>query len=170
MTIGQEFAHELKLEAEVTRLYLTKVPFDHLDFQPSEKSETLGRLAVHVAEILAWWNAVIDANQLDFMDFKPKEFKSNEALLAYFDELLDEAYAALQRVQDDALNKDWSMCHGNEIYFTLPKRQVLRLFCMNHFIHHRAQLGVYLRCLEVSLPASYGPSADDFDVILTRKF
>ena len=95
MRIGQELLQELISEAEVTRRFLEKVPFDKLDYKPTEKSEELGRLAVHVAEIIAWWNSVVETDRLDFIDFNPKEFTSNEELLTYFDELLESAKKAL---------------------------------------------------------------------------
>jgi uncharacterized damage-inducible protein DinB len=73
-------------------------------------------------------------------------------------------------MKDEEFSKEWSMKHGDEILFTLQKKQVARLFCMNHLIHHRAQLGVYLRILGIDVPATYGPSADDEDVILIEPF
>ena len=78
MTIGQELWQELQLEAAVTRRYLENVPFDKLNFQPTEKSEKLGRLAVHVAEIMAWWKSCTNDDSLDFLHFEPKEFTSKE--------------------------------------------------------------------------------------------
>ncbi len=170
MTIGKELLQELNLEASVTRKYLESIPFDKLDYKPSEKSETLGRLAIHVAEILAWWTSVIETNELDFAGFEPAEIKSREALLMYFDKLLQEASQSLSTAEDAEFKKDWSMRHGEELYFTLPKKQVARLFCMNHFVHHRSQLGMYLRMLGIPVPATYGPSADDGDVALINRF
>ena len=122
--------------------------FDEIDFQPTEKSEKLGRLAIQVAEIIAWWKHVIDNDKLDFENFEPKDFKTTDELLLYFDDLLTDANFSLSRVADKELNNNWSMTHGEETYFTLPKKQVLRLFCMNYLIHHRGQLGVYLRLLD----------------------
>lgn len=170
MTIGQEFLMELALEATVTRRYLANVPFDKKDFQVAEKSEKLGRLAIHVAEIIAWWTSCVKTDRLDFLGFKPKPIQSTEELLAYFDDLLAEAKTGLATVTDEELEKDWSMTYGKEILFTLPKKQVMRIFCMNHLIHHRAQLGVYLRLLDITVPAAYGPSADDDEVLLADKF
>lgn len=167
MTIGQAFLQELSVEAAVTRRYLESVPFDKADFQPTEKSERLGRLAIHVAEIVAWWTACLEQDTLDFMGFKPKDIKSTEELLAYFDGLLADAKNTLLTVKNEEFAKDWSMTYGDDILFTLPKKQVARIFCMNHFIHHRAQLGVYLRMLDIPVPATYGPSADDDKVLLT---
>lgn len=170
MTIGQELLQELTLEAAVTRRYLESVPFDRLDYKPAEKSETLGRLAVHVAEIVAWWTDCIDNDRLDFIDFEPKDVNSTEELLTYFDRLLSDAKRSLSAVKDEELAKEWSMTHGDDILFTLPKRQVVRLFCMNHLVHHRSQLGVYLRLLDIPVPATYGPSADDDNVLLISPF
>ncbi len=170
MTIGQELLMELTLEAEVTRRFLASVPFDKTEFQPTEKSEKLGRLSIHIVEIVAWWKQIVENNKLDFKDFEPKAIKITDELLSYFDDLLVDAKKALSEVADEELNNEWSMTHGEEIYFTLPKKQVLRLFCMNHLVHHRSQLGVYLRMLDIPVPATYGPSADDFEMILTNKF
>jgi uncharacterized damage-inducible protein DinB len=170
MTIGQELLKELTLEAEVTRLYLATVPFDRLDYQPTEKSETLGRLAIHVAEIIAWWSSCIENDKLDFIDFEPKDIKTKEELLSYFDNLLAAAKTSLQNAKDEVFEKEWSMTYGDEILFSLPKKQVARLFCMNHLIHHRAQLGMYLRLLDFPVPATYGPSADDDTVLLVNPF
>ncbi len=170
MTQGQELLQELTLEAEVTRRFLERVPFDKAEFKPHEKSEQLGHLAIHVAEIIAWWKECIKNYELNFVDFKQKEIKSTEELLEYFDGLLSEAKKALSKVTDDELDKDWSMTHGDAVLLTLPKKQVLRIFCMNHLVHHRSQLGTYLRQLNVPVPAAYGPSADDEDVILIKPF
>ena len=136
------------MEAAVTRRFLEHVPFDRLEFQPTEKSEPLGRL--------------------DFTHFQPRVFTSSTALLSYFDSLLADAKRALAVVDDAQFSKPWSMTHGGEVLFTLPKKQVARLFCMNHLVHHRSQLGMYSRLLGVVVPATYGPSADDDSVILIK--
>jgi uncharacterized damage-inducible protein DinB len=145
MTRGQELLQELTLEGEVTRRFLERVPFDKADFKPQEKSEHLNHLAIHVAEIVAWWKECIDNYELNFIDFKQKEIKSTVELLSYFDDLLTSAKKALSEVKDEELEKNWSMTHGEAVLFTLPKKQVLRIFCMNHLVHHRSQLGTYLR-------------------------
>lgn len=170
MTQGEELLQELTLEAAVTRRFLERVPFDKAEFKLHEKSEQLGHLAIHVAEIIAWWKQCIDNYELNFIDFKQKEITSTEELLSYFDGLLTEAKKALSEVKDEELEKDWSMTHGDDILFTLPKKLVLRIFCMNHLVHHRSQLGSYLRQLDIPVPAAYGPSADDEDVILINRF
>ncbi len=161
MNIGEEFWKELQQEAATTRKHLERVSFDKHDYQPHEKSEKLGRLAIHVAEIIAWWSEVINHSELDFIGFEPKSITSTTDLLAYFDKLLEKALSDLKSADDDVFEKDWSMRYGETIYFTLPKKQVIRTFCMNHLVHHRAQLGVYLRLLDIPVPWSYGPSADE---------
>jgi len=170
MSIGQEFLSELVSESEVTRRYLESVPFDKKDFSPAEKSEKLGRLAIHVAEITAWWTSCVKEEQLDFMGFEPKDIQSTAELLVYFDGLLADAKKALSEIKDEEWAKEWSMTYGEDVLFTLPKKQVARIFCMNHLVHHRAQLGVYLRMLDIPLPAVYGPSADDENVTMIRPF
>jgi uncharacterized damage-inducible protein DinB len=170
MTLAQDLLSELQLEASVTRRFLERVPFDKAEFKPHEKSETLGRLAIHVAEIIAWWKECIDNDRLDFADFEPKNIKSTDELLSYFDDLLAKAKTALSGVNDEDLEKHWSMTHGADVLFTLSKKQVLRVFCMNHLVHHRSQLGTYFRQLDIPVPATYGPSADDEDVILVKEF
>lgn len=170
MTLGEEFLKELLLEAEVTRKYLARVPFDKKEFKIHEKSESLGRLAIHIAEILSWWTACIYKDNLDFMGFEPKDIKTTKELLSYFDDLLAEAKKALSEVKDKEFENEWSMTYGDEILFTLTKKQVARIFCLNHWIHHRAQLGIYFRLLGLSVPATYGPSADDEEVTLINRF
>lgn len=170
MPLAQDFLSELKQEAAVTRRYLASVPFDKKDFKPHEKSETLGRLAIHVAEILSWWKACIQSSELNFLGFEPQDIQSTAILLSYFDDLLAEAIAALEGATDADFEEDWSMKYGEEVLFTLSKKEVARKFCMNHLVHHRAQLGVYLRILDVALPAVYGPSADDEVVTLIEPF
>ncbi len=171
MPLTQDLLNELTQEAAVTRKYLASVPFDKAAFQPHEKSEMLGRLAIHVAEILGWWKVCILQDELDFTHFEPKAIQSTDELLTYFDELLLEAKTALQEAKDTELESStWSMRYEDIVYFTLSKKQSLRVFCMNHLVHHRAQLGVYLRLLDIPVPAVYGPSADDDNVLLVAPF
>ena len=114
MTIGQEFLKELSLESQVTRRYLERVPFDKKEFKPAERSESLGRLAIHIAEITAWWTSCVKDAKLDFIDFEPKDIHTTEELLAYFDTLLEEAKATLSKASDEEFEKDWSMTYGED--------------------------------------------------------
>ncbi len=166
MALAQDLINELTQEGAVTRRYLERVPLNRADFKPHENSEALGRLVIHVAEIVAWWRECLVKDELDFINFEPRDITTTEQLLFYFDELLAEAITSLAEAKPEDFDKNWSMRHGEDILFTLPKKQVIRTFCMNHLVHHRAQLGVYLRILNVPVPATYGPSADDDDVLL----
>lgn len=170
MALAQDLLRELSQEAIVTRKYLEKVPFEKQAFKPHEKSEELGRLAIHVAEIVAWWRDCLHKDELDFIDFEPEKIHSTGELLSFFDGLLTEAKDALLQAKEEDFEKPWSMRYGEIVYFTLPKKQVLRIYCMNHLVHHRAQLGVYLRMLDIPVPATYGPSADDDNVTLIDPF
>jgi len=170
MNFLTDIKNELIQEAAVTRKFLAKVDFDKADFKPHSKSENFGRLAIHVAEIIAWWKNVIEQNELNFINFEPADIKTTDALLTYFDFCLNDSVSALENANPDILHKQWSMIDGNGVLFALNKKEVLRKFCMNHLIHHRAQLGVYLRLLDIDVPATYGPSADSMDISLVRKF
>lgn len=158
----ESFIHELKQEAVATRNLLALVPFDKLDFKPHEKSMSLKSLSTHVAEISGWWKECVVNDELDFskMDYKPKEFKTVDELLAYFDDLTEKAISILSNVTEDDLMKPWTMRNAEQIYFTAPKVGVVRTWCLNHLYHHRGQLTVYLRLLDVPLPSVYGPTAD----------
>ena len=170
MNFLEEITNELRQEAGVTRRYLEQVDFGDRNFQPHNNSEKLGRLAIHVAEIIAWWKNILEHEELNFLNFEPKPIDSTEELLTFYDHLCGEAMTSLTKASESQLDKNWSMKYGDEILFTLNKREVLRKFCMNHLIHHRAQLGIYLRMLGKSIPATYGPSADDTNVTLIESF
>ncbi len=170
MPLAQDLLNELKQEAAVTSKYLERVPFEKQNYKPHHKSETLGRLAVHVAEIIAWWKECLMNDELDFIDFVPMSITSTTELLSYFDQLLLEAEKVLSEAKAEIFEKEWTMRNGETVLFTLPKKQVVRTYCMNHLVHHRAQLGIYLRLLEIPVPATYGPSADEDDVITINPF
>ena len=158
----EAFIHEIKQEALSTRQLLALVPFDKLDFKPHPKSMTLKSLSSHVAEISGWWKECLIQDELDFskMNYKPKDLKTVEDLLALHDDLVEKSIVILNSITEDDLMKDWTMRSGEQIYFTAPKVGVVRTWCMNHLYHHRGQLTVYLRLLDVALPATYGTSAD----------
>lgn len=154
---------EILQEAKATRKLLERVPLEKGDYKPHEKSMSLSRLATHVAEIPGWWKECFIHNELDFSvgDFKPKVFNTTDELLSFFDDLMEKATVILQNADDSELDNMWTMRNGEQVYFTMPKFDVVRTWCMNHWYHHRAQLSVYLRMLDVPLPSIYGPSADD---------
>jgi uncharacterized damage-inducible protein DinB len=163
MPINETFIAELQQEAATTKKILERVPLNDPDWKPHEKSMTLGRLAAHVAELSTWVGAALDHDELDFAksDYKPPVVKSAEELTALHDKNIAEAIACLKQHQDEDFMKNWKLRNGETIYFELPKAAVLRSFVFSHMIHHRAQLGVYLRLLNIPLPGSYGPTADE---------
>ncbi len=163
MSLNQSFLAEVLFESANTRKLLERIPFDKADFKPHEKSMSLKRLAVHVTEITGWWKECLTMDQLDFAvgDHKPKEINSVEELLAFHDQLVANAEKILTDTPEAEFFKPWTMRNGETVYFTMLKVQVVRTWCLNHLFHHRGQLTVYLRLLDVPLPGMYGPTADD---------
>lgn len=163
MSIKEPFISELQSEARVTRKLLERVPFSDPAWKPHEKSTPLGRLAVHVAELPGWITMTLNTEELDFAksEYKPTEIHSAEELAALHDKNVAAAAECLNKQSDGDFMKNWTLRSGETIYFTMPKVQVLRGVVYNHLIHHRAQLGVYLRLLNVPLPQMYGPTADE---------
>lgn len=163
MILAKNLISELNQEAANTRKLLVLVPFDKADFKPHEKSMTLLRLASHVAEITGWWKECLLQDELDFAKDSGlrKEYHSTEDIVAWHDELVGKAEHILNNTPDDEFAKPWTMKNGNQVFFTLPKGVVVRSWCLNHLYHHRGQLTVYLRLLNIPLPGMYGPTADN---------
>jgi len=163
MPINESFIAELEQEAKATRKLLERVPLEKSDWKPHEKSMSLGRLAFHVTEIPGFISATLDFDELDFakFDYKPVTSGTTEDLLKSFDDNCSKAIKSLKDAPDSRFMDNWTMRNGDTVYFTLPKIAVVRSFSYNHWYHHRAQLGVYLRLLDVPLPGIYGPTADE---------
>jgi len=161
--LAAAFLAELENEAKVTRTCLERVPADKFDWKPHEKSMAFGRLASHIAEMFGWTKETLTKDVLDFatMDYKPFEPASTEELLAFFDERIADAKSTLASTSDEQFMTDWTMRNGEQVYFTMPKVAVMRSFVMNHIVHHRGQLSVYLRLNDIPVPSIYGPSADE---------
>ncbi|MBS1537020.1 MAG: DinB family protein [Bacteroidetes bacterium] len=123
---------------------------------------SLKRLAAHVAEVSGWWKECLLHIELDFAKwvYTPKVINSTKEIVALHDDLIEKARVILSEVNDEEFFKPWTMRTGDEIYFTMPKEAVVRTFCLNHLYHHRGQLTVYLRLLNIPFPGMYGPSAD----------
>jgi uncharacterized damage-inducible protein DinB len=166
MAITQALLPEFDREMANTRKTLERVPDDKLGWKPHEKSMTLGRLAGHLAELPGW--AAVSLNN-DSFDVAPVggppqhgvTAKSRQEALDLFDAKVTEARAAIAGATDDQVMKPWSLLMAGKPVLTMPRIAVLRNFVMNHTIHHRAQLGVYLRLNDVAVPSVYGPSADE---------
>jgi len=163
MPINESFIAELKHELVPTRKILERVPIDKPDWKPHPKSTSLGRLATHIAEIPGWTAATLDHDELDFskIDYKQRVANSTDELLHILDENSEKAMTALKNAPDGRFMENWTLRNGDKIFFTMPKIAVLRSFSYSHWIHHRAQLGVYLRLLDIPIPNMYGPTADE---------
>ena len=163
MGMNEVFIAELQQEAAATRKLLERVPMDKADWTPHAKSMKLGNLAHHVSELLGWTMVTMDQDELDFAkwEYKPVIPATTEELVKNFDVQVEKATECLKNADDAKFMENWTMRQGDKIFFTLPKAAVLRSFVFNHEIHHRAQLGVYLRLLDIPLPSSYEPTADE---------
>jgi uncharacterized damage-inducible protein DinB len=153
---------ELEQEAATTRRVLERVPADKLTWKPHDKSMSLGQLAQHVATVpgfICSW-ALNDVTDLSGNHQAP-EPTSTAAILAAHDAGLAQAKEVLRQLGDAGLQKPWSAQAGGQTIFAMPKGALIRSVAMNHSVHHRGQLSVYLRLLDVAVPSIYGPSADE---------
>jgi uncharacterized damage-inducible protein DinB len=158
MQMNQALLPEFDMEMAKTRKTLERVPDDKLDYKPHEKSMTMGRLAGHVAELTGWLPGMIDEDSYDVAPadgprYQPLFAKSRQEALDVFDKSVAAARAAIEGATNETLMKPWSLRKGGETMFTMPKIAVIRGFVMNHTIHHRAQLGVYLRLNDIAVPS-----------------
>lgn len=160
----QALLKEMKQEAETTRKMLSRVPNDKYDWQPHEKSMSIRRLATHLAELPSWVSMTLTTSELDFAEnpYSIPAIDKTEDLLTYFENNLKDGTSHLEKATEKDLEPNWTLRNGDTIYSVNSKAEVLRMtFCQ--IVHHRAQLGVYLRLLNVPIPGSYGPSADDMN-------
>ena len=158
------FSKELEQEALTTRKMLALVPNDKYDWQPHAKSMTMGRLAGHVAELPAWVEMALTTEELDFANnpYEPEKVTNTRDLLTYFEKCLAAGKSQLALARPEQLSQPWTLREGSQVYSTSTKAEVIRM-AFSQIIHHRAQLGVYLRLLDIPIPGSYGPSADETD-------
>lgn len=164
MTLVDALLPEFDREMGVTRRVLDRVPDTELEWRPHEKSMSIGRLAEHLTELAGWSSAVLKETSLDAAGSKTEGQEApvtRDALVALFDRRVQEARAALVGRTDAELMVPWTFTFQGKEVFTLPRVAALRSFIMNHLIHHRGQLSVYLRLRNVPVPSIYGPSADE---------
>ncbi len=156
------FLHELEQEAATTRKFLSRVPADKLDWRPHPKSMTLMELTTHIADLPSWVQLTLTTDELDFATspYQPATARNADELLAIHEKSVSDGRAALEAASEIILTKPWTLRDGDAIYSDRPKHEVIRM-THNQITHHRAQLGVYLRLLDIPIPASYGPSADE---------
>ena len=162
-SILPEFDHEMA----VTRKTLERVPEDRPDWKPHEKSMSMARLAGHVAELPGFVSMALQNDSFNVRPAggapsrQPLLMSSRQQVLEAFDGNVANLRNSLSNASDETLMKSWSLLAGDKTIFSAPRLGVIRAFCLNHIIHHRAQLGVYLRMNNVAVPSVYGPSADE---------
>ena len=165
MAIKDSLLPEYDHEAATTRRLLERVPEADFAWKPHEKSFSLGQLAFHIANIPTWGLNILDRTSFDLAergdDARPKDPTTHRDLLAQFDANIASARARIVERTDPEMLVPWSLQRGSQEMFTLPRISALRSFVMNHMIHHRGQLSVYLRLRNVALPPIYGPTADE---------
>lgn len=162
MTISELLLPEFDQEMKSTRKLLECVPDEKLTYKPHEKSMNVAQLASHIAQLPFWAAETINKDGLDLApDQKPFIAASKTELLNAFDTNVELGRAAIAVANDEHLAKTWALTSGGKTFLAMPRVNVLRSVVMNHLIHHRAQLGVALRLIDVAIPGMYGPSADD---------
>ena len=162
MSINEALIGELQQEAATTRKVLERIPAETFDWKPHEKSMSMYRLATHVADMFGWFAPTIEQDELDFAKGYEEPKPANaEELVEMFDKNVAAAMESLKNAEDAVFMKNWTLRNGEQIYFQMPKAAVVRSFVMNHIVHHRGQLSVYLRLNDIPVPALYGPSADE---------
>jgi uncharacterized damage-inducible protein DinB len=162
MSFSQNLLPEFDEEMKNTRKILECVPDGKFDYQPHPKSMSLGRLASHVAELPGWGTTTLETELLEMdSNFKPFLASSTAELLQIFDQNVAKTRARIAAATDQDWAKTWSFKFNGHVVLSMPRAAVMRSVVMNHLIHHRAQLGVFLRLNEVAIPGMYGPSADE---------
>ena len=162
MSLAQSLLPEFDHEMDNTRKVLERVPYDNPTWSPHKKSMSIAALAHHVAGLPGWCKETFTKDSLDLTGFQPPTPSANNAeLMAEFHKCVAAGREALANADDATMMSNWSLTGNGQTYFTMPKIAVYRSFVMNHIIHHRAQLIVYLRMNNVPVPGLYGPSADE---------
>lgn len=159
-TVASGFLNELEAEAAATRKCLERVSESLFDYKPHEKSMNLGYLSLLVAEIPKWLTAMIKDSEIDFATFEHFKPTTTAELVSHFDENLASAKQALESISDEELNETFYLKNQGQTVFSSPKKDNIGS-TINHLVHHRGQLTVYLRLNNVDVPSIYGPSADD---------
>jgi uncharacterized damage-inducible protein DinB len=167
MTISQKLIPEFDEEFGITRKFLEKVPDDKLTWKPHDKSMELGRLAWHITDFPHWCLETFQRDSMQLTEEDGAEAmhgwkgKTRTDMLARLDRELPEARATLAKATDADMTNHWKMEWGGQAIIDSPREDVIRKWVLNHMIHHRAQLGVYLRLNSIAVPGTYGPSADE---------
>jgi len=161
--IKQLIVGDVTNELAATRRTLERLPEEHMLWRPHEKSMTLGGLSTHIINLLNWKITIIQYPELDLSTVPPQRaaLEKRVDLLEEFDASVDKFEKLLDESDEIALAEEWTLRNGDHIIFRAPRAIALRTFGLSHMVHHRAQLGVYLRLLDIPVPALYGPTADE---------
>ena len=163
MTFIEFFKQQFIEEAATTRKMLARVPDNQYHYKPHERSMVMKSLVSHIADLPGWIHLTLTTEELDFQKaYEQPHISNNKELLNYFEKRYNDGLSALVAENEKVLYDPWTLRNGETIYATNPKIDVLRM-SLSQQIHHRAQLGVYLRLLNIPIPGSYGPSADETD-------
>jgi uncharacterized damage-inducible protein DinB len=162
MSISQALLPEFDQEMKTTRRILENTQTEKLAWKPHDKSFSFGDLATHVAQLTSWGTVIMGSDELDIGgNFPRPQIESTQDILDMFDKNVADTRAALAAASDEELMKPWTLRKGDHKILTLPKIAVVRAMVMNHIIHHRGQLSVYLRLNDIPVPSIYGPTADE---------
>lgn len=161
MAIKDGFVAEVQQEAVPTRKMLERIPPDTFDWKPHEKSMSMQQLSVLVADMFGWLEFMIDADELDFAKgYEQPKPATTQELVDFFDKKLEAGLNSLRNADDLVFSQAWKLRNGEQIYMETSKLEVVRQ-TINHMVHHRGQLSVYLRLKDIAVPSIYGPSADE---------
>lgn len=166
MNIAQSILPEFEMEMALTRKALERVPDDKLDWKAHPKSNTIGWVACHLAEIAGWVEGTLtqdswDLNPQGGEPYQSPKLNSRQEILNLFDANVTAAKKQIAATPDEEFGKSWSLLSSGQALITMPKVGVIRTWVINHIIHHRAHLCVYLRLNNIPVPAIYGPSGDE---------
>ena len=166
MPMIDAYLAELDHESATTRRLLERMPEDRTDWKPHEKSMTLGRLCGHIAEMSMWGLTILQDDGFDLAAASERGYEAivavdRASLLTQFDRGVAALVAAAQGIDDEHMKGTWTLSRGEQVLFSMPRAVALRSWVLNHVVHHRGQLSVYLRLLDVPVPSIYGPSADE---------
>ena len=161
--IRQGMIREIEHEGSQTKRILERIPFGNFNWKPHDKSKAIGALALHVAQTPEWTSRILEAEDFDVQTFKREVPAINSAddLVKLSDANIRKAVEDLQKASDEDMMKIWTLRRGEQVVFSLPRAAAIRAMSMNHLVHHRGQLTVYLRLLNIPVPGLYGPSADE---------
>ncbi|MBA2562551.1 MAG: DinB family protein, partial [Chitinophagaceae bacterium] len=165
MATIQKLLKEMEQEAKTTRKMLERIPNDKYDWKPHEKSMTIRQLATHIAELPTWVSMGLTTEELDFATapYEPKNINNTTDLMDLFERSLEDGKSHLAKATEEDLLPNWTLRTGEQIHDVYTKEEVIR-HAFSQIVHHRAQLGVYLRLLNIPIPGSYGPTADDMNM------